>query len=112
MPEKLSRRDFLQETAVATAAVATASARPATAAPPASASDFASQWNKAPTRVWLGADYWANPLQDWRVASGRIECIKPAPNRNVHLLTRQLGELPGDFAMSVRIGRVGGGKLD
>jgi len=48
---------------------------------------------------------------DWRVAGGRIECVNAAPNRNVQLLTRQLGEQPGDVAMSVKIGRVGGGKL-
>ena len=111
MSEKLSRRDFLQETAVATAAVAGVSGLPASAAAAAAPSDFASQWDQAPDRVWLGAEYWANPLQDWRVAGGRIECIKAAANRNVHLLTRQLGEQPGDLKMSVRIGRVGGGKL-
>src|SRR4029077_5905527 len=56
-------------------------------------------------------EYWANPLQDWRVAGGRIECIKAAANRNVHLLTRQLGEQAGDLEMTICIGRVGGGKL-
>src|SRR5947208_3186884 len=111
MPEKLSRRDFLQETAVATAAVAAVSGLPASAVAAAAPSDFAAQWTNALDRVWLGAEYWANPLQDWRIAGGRIECIKAAANRNVHLLTRQLGEQPGDLEMGVRIGRVGGGKL-
>ena len=41
---------------------------------------------------WLGEEYWANPLQDWRIAHGRIECTNAALDRNVHLLTRQLGE--------------------
>lgn len=72
---------------------------------------FSSRWANDLDRVWLGAEYWANPLQDWRVAGGRIECLKAAPNRNVHLLTRQLGEQAGDLAMSVRIGRVAGGRL-
>src|SRR5262249_33287938 len=45
---------------------------------------------------------------DWRVANSRIECLTAAPNRNVHLLTRQLGDQPGDLAMSVKIGRLGG----
>src|SRR5947207_1662659 len=107
--EKRSRREFLQDTAVATAIVAAGAAGPAVAA--ADSNEFASQWSKSPDRVWLGAEYWANPLQDWRVAGGRIECINAAPNRSVHLLTRQLGEQPGDIAMSVKIGRVGGGKL-
>ena len=57
------------------------------------------------------APLWANPLQDWRIAGGRIKCVKAAANRNVHLLTRQLGQQPGDLKMSMRIGRVGGGKI-
>src|SRR5262245_57550054 len=111
MLDRLSRREFLHETAATTAIVAAASALPNNAAGAAAVSDFASRWDQTPDRVWLGAEYWANPLQDWRIAGGRIECIKAAPNRNVHLLTRQLGEQPGDLQMSVRIGRVGGGKI-
>src|SRR6185312_16435142 len=111
MSDRICRRDFLQEAATPAAAIAATSALPRDAAAAAAVSDFASPWDKTPDRVWLGADYWANPLQDWRVAGGRIECIKAAANRNVHLLTRQLSGQPGDVAMSVRIGRVGGGKL-
>src|SRR6266404_5153308 len=111
MLEKVTRREFLQETAVATAVAATAAALPASAAAAGSAAPFESQWNNTPDRVWLGAEYWANPLQDWRVAGGRIECVNAAPNRNVHLLTRQLSEQAGDLSMSVKLGRVGGGLL-
>jgi phosphodiesterase/alkaline phosphatase D-like protein len=108
--DKLSRRDFLQDTALTAATVAATSAAPQVASAAAS-TDFASQWQKAHDRVWLGPEYWANPLQDWRVAGGRIECIKAAGNRNVHLLTRQLGEELGELRMSIKIGRVDGGKL-
>ena len=107
MPEKFTRREFLEDAA----AMAAVAALPAGATAAAAPEDFASQWQKTPDRVWLGAGYWANPLQDWRVAGGRIECVNAAPNRNVHLLTRQIGEQPGDVSMTVRIGRVGGGKL-
>jgi len=110
--DPISRRDFLHETAAATAAIAAASTLPSSAAAAAAAgSEFKSQWDQANDRVWLGAEYWANPLQDWRIAKGRIECINAAANRNVHLLTRELGEQPGDLRMSVKIGRVGGGTL-
>ena len=68
--------------------------------------DFRSDWDKCPDRIWLGPDYWANPLQDWRVANGRLECTNAAPDRNVHLLTRQLGERNGTLDMSVRVGRI------
>src|SRR6185295_19409855 len=84
-------------------------AAPATAAEGNTA--FASRWDTVHDRVWLGPEYWANPLQDWRIAGGRIECINSAINRNVHLLTRDLGEQPGDLRLSVKIGRVGGGAL-
>jgi len=108
MHDKLSRREFLQESAAATAGLA-AAAELAAAAPKAEEqTDFASGWQQAHDRVWLGAEYWANPLQDWRIAGGRIECVKAAPNRNVHLLMRRLGEKPGSLRMSVRLGRSGG----
>jgi len=111
MHDKLSRREFLQESAAATAGLA-AAAELAAAAPKAEEQiGFASKWQKANDRVWLGAEYWANPLQDWRIAKGRVECVKAAPNRNVHLLTRRLGEQPGALQMSVRLGRVGGKNL-
>jgi phosphodiesterase/alkaline phosphatase D-like protein len=75
------------------------------------AADFRSGWDVCPDRVWLGQDYWANPLQDWRIANGRIECTNAAADRSVHVLTRQLGERQGTLTMSVRVGRVGGGAL-
>ena len=68
--------------------------------------EFHSRWDACPDRVWLGPEYWANPLQDWRIAGGRIECTNAAPDRNVHVLTRQLGERKGD-ARHERAGRPG-----
>src|SRR5688572_5630549 len=72
---------------------------------------FRSRWDACPDRVWLGPDYWANPLQDWQIANGRIECTNAAPDRNVHALTRQLSARSGTLDMSVRVGRIGGGAL-
>ena len=65
---------------------------------------FTSTWPEGVTRVWVGPDCWANPMQDWRVADGRLECVVSGGDRNVHLLTRQLGEGKGDLAMRVRLG--------
>ncbi len=113
--KKRSRREFLQETAVGAAVLTTgagaAMAQPRNATEGVPYKGFSSQWGTSPDRVWLGSEYWANPLQDWRLVGGRIECINAAPNRNVHLLARQLGEQPGDFMMSVKIGTPRGGKL-
>jgi hypothetical protein len=72
---------------------------------------FDSAWNDSPDRIWLGAAYWANPLQDWQVAGGRIECTNAAIDRNVHLLTRQLANRSGTVELKVRIGRSGGERL-
>jgi alkaline phosphatase D len=80
------------------------------------AGDFASDWDNQHDRVWIGPQYWANPLEDWRLNGGRLECTTPAPGRSVHLLTHQLGEQDGNFEMSVVLGlfsspdRQGGGQ--
>jgi len=69
-------------------------------------STFTSDWSDAPDRRWVGADYWANRLQDWTVREGRLECVLPGPMRTVHLLTRRLESTSADFRMSAVIGRV------
>ena len=112
MAQGINRREFLRDTTGTTAGLTVAAlATGATEAADTPAVHFQSTWQSEPDRVWLGPDYWANPLQDWRLAGGRIECIKAAPDRNVHLLTHQLGSQPGALAMSVRIGRAGGENL-
>lgn len=72
------------------------------------AAAFQSTWDQSFDRVWLGPEYWANPHQDWRLADGRIECVAAAPDRNVHVLTRQLSGQVGTLDVRVRLGRVGG----
>ncbi len=68
------------------------------------AGSFHSQFTNTHNRVWLGAQYWANPMEDWQVKDGRIECLSRGGNRNVHLLTRQLRAGRGRFTLSVRCG--------
>ena len=57
-------------------------------------------------RVWIGPDYWSNPLQDWQLKDGRIECITSGGDRNVYLLTHELNKNVGDFKMSVCLGQL------
>lgn len=106
---KLTRRRFLSNSA-ALAAGATVATHlpPAVQAAAAGGGEFASDWKKCHDRLWLGAEYWANPLQDWQVKNGRIECTQAAGDRNVHLLVRALGEKAGDFDLSVEVARVDG----
>ncbi len=105
----ITRRTFLAESAAAAVALTVA---PRLSLAAESAPEFHSQWNLVPDRVWLGAEFWANPLQDWRIAGGRLECVKAAPRRSAHVLTRQLGEGAGTLTVSVKLGRVGGGTLN
>jgi alkaline phosphatase D len=56
-------------------------------------------------RVWVGPEYYANRLQDWRIRGGRIESVEGSaakPVRTLHLLTRSLSEDPGTVHMRVR----------
>ena len=112
-PTKLTRRRFI--TSSASLAVSSVMATPLAPLPGANAAqttpEFRSDWAACPDRVWLGQDYWANPLQDWQIAKGRLECTNAAADRNVHVLTRHLGQRTGNLVMSVRVGRVEGGTL-
>jgi alkaline phosphatase D len=98
----LTRRDFLQNSASLVVGAAVASNLP---------TPFASNWQDCPDRIWLGPAFWANPLQDWRVAGGRAECVNPALDRNVHVLTHSLAEREGAFTVQVRAGRTDGKPL-
>jgi alkaline phosphatase D len=102
-----TRRQFIAESSALAASTLLTSTAPAQSAAPA----FKSTWQNDLDRTWLGGSFWANPLQDWQVREGRAECIAAKPNRNIHVLTRELADRKGDLRMSVTIGRVGGGKL-
>lgn len=62
------------------------------------------------TRIWIGSDYWANRLQDWRVTMGRLECLngdESKPMRTVHWLTGDIQDSDEPFQISVRTGSLG-----
>ncbi len=67
---------------------------------------FRSSWPPAVERPWVGPEYWSNPLQDWRVSNGRLECFVAGADRNVFLLTREVDARKGNLAMSVKLGRL------
>ena len=92
----MDRRLFLQGSAASASSLVLASGMSATPPPDDPAPTFTSPWHDSPDRVWLGAEFWANPLQDWRVQNGRAECANPAIDRNVHLLTYQLNDTGPD----------------
>lgn len=106
---KLSRRRFIAGSASLAASSLVTPLLRADAVQPAT--EFRSNWDRCHDRVWLGPEYWANPMQDWRVANGRIECTNAASDRNVHVLTRQLAERSGTLDMRVRVGSIGSESL-
>lgn len=109
MKRRLNRRKFLRDSASIAAAAELASI--ARAGELASPDSLTSRWDDSPDRVWIGPEYWSNPLQDWRIAGGRLECVRAAPDRNVHILTRAVGDRSGTIRTSVRVGRIGGGPI-
>lgn len=67
---------------------------------------FRSAWPHDASRQWPGPEYWPNPLQDWRVREGRLECFSSGGDRNVALLTRDVAERNGDLVLGVRLGKI------
>lgn len=72
----------------------------------AAPAQFRDSFGTTPDRPWPGAEYWSNPLQDWRVQGGRLENHVAGGDRNVALLTRELSDRPAPFTMEVRLGRL------
>lgn len=80
-------------------------------ATPVLAEPFTYQWKDIPDRTWTGRWFWANRLQDWRVDSGRLECIEireEKPLRTLHVLPVELTDTNGSLNMSVHLGMLKG----
>ena len=71
----------------------------------AQAKEFRSDWSNRHDRIWIGPKFWANPMEDWELRGGRLQCMRAGQNRNVHLLTRRLSDGKGTLEMSVVVGR-------
>lgn len=65
---------------------------------------FQSTWDLPGQQTWIGADYWSNPLQDWQINNGRLECLVTDENRSVHLITWMLEESGTHFTMQTDVG--------
>ncbi|MCP3915821.1 MAG: hypothetical protein GY711_09715 [bacterium] len=60
-------------------------------------------------RAWVGPTVWANRLQDWRIAAGRVECVEDElALRTLHLLTHRVGQEGGGLEVEVRTGLIDG----
>lgn len=102
---KTNRRNFIKSAVVGATAAGAGFGPDGMSA--AAAESFSSAWPDDAERVFVGPEYWANRLQDWRIRAGRLECVdqRPAsPMRTLHLLTHQLGNRSGSFQVDVRTG--------
>ncbi|MFP5210024.1 MAG: twin-arginine translocation pathway signal protein [Acidobacteriota bacterium] len=113
MKNKLDRRSFLKRAgSTALGATAMTWVGPALGAETGTSASFRSAWPNEVARPWPGPEYWSNPLQDWRVRDGRLECFSPGGDRNVVLLTREVSGRSGDLHLSVRLGRLDAAPLE
>lgn len=67
------------------------------------ASPVIGRWKNTHDRVWLGEEFWANPMEDWRIVDGAAECQSTGGSRNIQLLTHQLTNAKAPFKMSVHV---------
>ncbi|MGF1579044.1 MAG: alkaline phosphatase D family protein [Gemmataceae bacterium] len=65
---------------------------------------FRSQWHGS--RIWIGPEFWANPLQDWQVENAEVVGLA-GKNRTLHLLTHQVGKGNKGFTMQVSLHKKG-----
>ena len=81
----------------------------ATSAWPCSADEFQSRFAADRSRTWIGPEYYAARLQDWRLHDGRAGCIEAGednPLRVLHLLAADVNTTPGTLCMRVRTGPI------
>src|SRR5512146_1239569 len=113
MKGRLDRRSFLKKAgSTALGATALTLAKPVLDAQEAEEVSFRSDWAQDVSRPWPGPEYWTNPLQDWRIRQGRLECFRAGGDRNVALLTREVGARAGNLTLRVRIGRLDSDPLE
>ena len=56
-------------------------------------------------RRWVGADFWANRLQNWEVKNGKIYCSHSEELSTLHLLTHEMQSSKGSSEINFEIGR-------
>lgn len=98
----LTRRLLLKISSAATATLGVFRQNSAEAAPSKNTA-IQSSWHQSNDRIFLGGEYWANPMEDWKIVNGAAECQTTGGFRNIHLLTHQIQKGTGRFQMSVEI---------
>jgi len=64
---------------------------------------FKEDFNRYNDRTWISEQFWPIPLEDWKIADGRVECTGEIANMRLNLLTYAIdGE--ETFTFSVNMG--------
>jgi len=105
MNENITRRTALKWVAAGTVAAAATRTEYGAAAPVAGGKS-ADAWSRTHDRVWLGGEFWANPMEDWRIVDGAAECQSLGGNRSIHSLTHQITKPAKGFTMSVQVAQL------
>ncbi|MEM9411152.1 MAG: twin-arginine translocation pathway signal, partial [Planctomycetota bacterium] len=103
MKEKINRRGVLKvaSAVVVSNAVSNSTAKPNASSANLAATEISSSWTNTPNQIWLGEEFWANPMEDWRIQNGMAQCTNSGANRNVHSLIHQLVDPKSAFQTSV-----------
>ncbi|MFZ9956787.1 MAG: hypothetical protein ACO3E1_11775 [Flavobacteriales bacterium] len=56
-------------------------------------------------RRWIGADFWANRLQNWEVKNGKVYCSRAEELSTLHLLTHEMQSSKGSSEINFEMGR-------
>ena len=60
-----------------------------------------------PGRIFIGPEFWANRLQDWRkMPDGKLQCVSENTHRTLHLLTHRIIDEAVELEMSITIDAV------
>ncbi|MEZ5952570.1 MAG: hypothetical protein R3C12_25960 [Planctomycetaceae bacterium] len=70
----ISRREALQWIGLGSTVVGLAESGAVPAHASVAPDGVVGRWRNSSDRVWLGAEFWANPMEDWRLVEGAAEC--------------------------------------
>ncbi len=104
--QSLTRRMALKLFALGTTFFGLKKSKTLTAAETGNDAPVIGRWKNTHDRVWLGEEFWANPMEDWRVIDGAAECMSTGGSRNIQLLMHQLTNPQAAFTMSVHASQV------
>ncbi|SHI65536.1 PhoD-like phosphatase [Rubritalea squalenifaciens DSM 18772] len=62
-------------------------------------------WDRSHDRLFLGGQFWTNPMEDWLIQDGWASCQTSGANRNIHSLLYQLSDTSKPFTISTEVSR-------